>query len=167
MRTKLFLGEESWMNLDVIGVRKFSDFNLITQSMSWGANLSVSSNVKEGCPECYFVEVDSHYGIGKEMGQIISYVVLHPTVRNGNLENRTNFLPQLEAGFIQSTDYFTLRLSGSSGYLYNQIDWDQFHQAKFSFALNFSKDMNVGISAEHYERVNSWNSLETFFSFYY
>lgn len=167
LRTKVFIGEESWMNLDVIGVRKFSDFNLITQSMSWGANLSVSSDVREGCPECYFVEVDSHYGIGKEIKNVISYVVFHPTVRNGNLEQNTNFLPGLEAGIIQSTDYFTWRLSANAGYLYNQLDWDRFNQAKFLFSWNFSKDINVGISGEHYERIKSWNTFETFLSFSY
>lgn len=172
-KTKVFLDAKdsdlSWFNLDVIGIRKYADFNRITETLSWGGNFSIRNSLQNNCTGCYYAEVDSHLGLGKSFLKeaLLSYLVFHPTLRVGNLSHHTNVVPQLELGFIKSTEDFSMKVSGFRGFVYDSYEQIYFSNIKSSASWIMSDEFSLNFSHEHYHDEQSWNSWESSVSLYF
>lgn len=170
-KTKFYFSDhenKSWADVDLIGIRKYGDYNPITKNSSWGVNLAYKSSVKEGEPDSYFAELDSHYGYGKNIiYDILGYLVFHPTVRFGNIEHHTNFLPQFELGLIQSHEWMVWKLSGFSGLIYDGYKKRSFQSLRGSFSWILSEDLSLNLSNEYYHQDKSWNATELGMSYYF
>lgn len=171
-KTQLYFAqkrEESWGSIDVLGIKKYGDFNPITKSASWGVNLAYKSLVKEGDPSSYHAELDSYYGIGHSIFKdvALAYLVFHPTIRVGNVKHTTNFLPQAELGLIQSYEWFVWKISAFSGLNYDEYESRSFQNVKTSFSLILSKDYSLNLSQEYFLQGESWNTVELGASMYF
>ena len=173
LKTKIYLDTQdiksSWGSVDILGIKKYGDYNLITKSASWGANLAYKSLANNGCPKCYHAELDSYYGLGKEVFKtsVLSYLVFHPTVRVGNLDHHTNFVPQGELGFIYSDERFVWKVSGFSGLIYDGYNKRSFQNTKESFSWILNDGYSLNISHEYFIQDISWNTIEAGLSFYF
>lgn len=173
LKTKLYLNTQnidtSWINFDVIGIRKFADYNLITKNYSWGGNLALKNRVNEDCFDCYYTEIDSHLGFGKSFFKhsVLSYLVFHPTIRLGNISHHANLLPQLEGGLIKSTEDYVWKASAFHGFIYDGYDQRYFSNLKSSFSRILSNEFSLNLNHEYYHQGRAWNSLELGMSFYF
>ena len=167
LKTKVLFDDKipnnSSVTVDILGLRKYSDFNQITKDFSWGTNLALKNKQKN-----YFTEVDSHLGLGKNVFKsFLSYVVIHPTFRFGNLSHRLNFLPQIEAGIIKSSEKFVLKASGFSGLVYDGYRKRYFRELRSSASWILNKSTSLNLSHEFSYLGESQNSLEAGLSFYF
>lgn len=173
LKTKLFLDpndtDMSWFNFDVIGIRKYADFNRITESLSWGGNFSIKNSIQTGCTECYFAEVDSHLGLGTSFFKeaLLSYLVFHPTIRVGNISHHTNLLPQLELGIIRSTELYSFKVSGLRGLIYDGYQKEYFSNVKSTASWIMSDDFSLNFNHELFDNGRIWNLWESSLSYYF
>ncbi|MFP5491463.1 MAG: DUF4105 domain-containing protein [Bacteriovoracia bacterium] len=172
-KTMLYLDpaqtKDSWFTVDLIGIRKFSDYNSITKDLSWGANLSAGNQIREKCLSCYYSELDSHVGVGKSLwkDRMTGYVVFHPTVRVGNIAHKYNFLPQVEAGIINSSEKFVFKVAAFHGLVYDGYDKSSFNKSKTSLSWIISNEFSFNMDYEHFLHGAAWNSWMSGFSYYF
>jgi len=173
LRLKFFYdpseANKSWGEIDVIGIRKFGDYDPITKSASWGVNLALRSRVEEGHPSMYYSEFDSFYGFGKSLFNelVLSYLVFHPTVQVGNLEQDINFLPQAELGFIYTTESLSFKTSFFLGSRYNLKKWESLERVRSSLAYSFSDSWSLSLSQSYFKLQKSFNSSEVGIVYYF
>lgn len=174
LKTKLLLNAQetkaSWFNIDVIGIRKFADYNIITKNVSWGGNLSLKSFGDQKCSGCYFTEIDSHLGLGKDVfrNSMLVYLVFHPTIRVGNISHNVNLLPQLEGGIIKSTEDYVWKSSAFYGLAYDGYDKKYFRNIKNSFSWFVSDKFSLNLWHDYfYQNKKTLNSLESGGAFYF
>lgn len=134
--------------IDIVGVKKYTDYNFITRDESWGANVAVKRYKWSNCPSCYFAEIDSYFGLGKSFKESMYYAVLHPAVQMGNLSEHLTFNPYLELGIIRSTKKFVLKSSYSNGYYLDKDDSNSFSRLNSIVSYFINESFSVQFRAE-------------------
>lgn len=155
--------------VDLLGLRKYSDFNFLTKDLSWGGNVSYNHSSKILCSGCYYTEFDSHLGVGKSFFKdyFLYYLVFHPTFRLRNLSHAFNFVPQLETGIIYGSDYVVWRSFIFSGFIFDGIKKRYFHDFNNSFSYVINETLSVYSLHKLYHQAGFWNSLEFGLSYYF
>lgn len=157
LKTQIYLDTEkpkkNFFSLNILGLKKYVDYDVINKNTSWGVNLAVKSDPLSLCQSCYFVEVDSFYGIGKSIfdSNLLTYLVAHPLLQYGNLaHHHYSFLPQAEIGAIFSDEEYVLKSSFFYGYKINGQKKEWFNDISTSITKIFRNNYALALTHIYY-----------------
>lgn len=159
---------DNFFNVDIIGLKKYVDYDVINKNASWGINLAFKSNYLSSCYSCYFVELDSYYGYGKNVldNKILIYSVFHPLIQYGNIKENYSLIPELELGGIYSSFEYVFKVSAFYGKNFVKKNEDDFINISSSFTKIFKN--NVALSfIYNYLGIYSKNLIEAKVSYSY
>ncbi len=165
LNTKLYFDinnpKHNFFSVDLLGLKKYVDYDVINKNTSWGANLAVKSDHHAKCKSCYFTEVDSFYGLGRSLFErdLLFYLVAHPLIRYGNLTHHYSFIPQVEFGAIFSKEEFVLKSSFIYGYQFSGKENAPYNEISTSVTKIFKKDYAI-VLTHNYLRSYSKNIFE-------
>lgn len=148
-------------SIDILGLKKYVDYDLINKNTSWGVNFAFKSDQHSRCKNCYFMEVDSFYGLGRSLFEkdLLFYLVAHPLIRYGNLTHHYTFIPQAELGAIYSKEEIVLKSSFIYGYQFSGKDNDQYKEVSSSVTKILKQDYAIALT-HNYLRGYSKNIFE-------
>lgn len=160
--------EKLWGKMDIIGIRKYGNYDPINRSTSWGANLSIENRIEEGVKTAYYSEVDSFYGLGKSFFRdlFLAYFVAHPTLQLGNLHRHINLLPQGEWGIIHTGDNWSFKTAYFLGSRYDFEKWQELQRVKTTLSYFQTDTWSLYLNQSYFKMKHSFNSFELGIAFY-
>jgi hypothetical protein len=160
--------EKLWGRIDIIGIRKYGNYEPINRSASWGANLSIENRVEERVRSSYYSEIDSFYGIGKSFFQdlFLAYFAAHPTLQVGNLGQHINLLPQGEWGIIHTGNNWSFKTSYFLGSRYDFEKWQGMQRLRTTLSYFQTDHWSLYLNQSSFKMKHSFNAFELGVAFY-